>query len=225
MLPLTISTPKVLLPLAGRPFLDHQLEWLQSQGVSTVILCLGHLADQVEAHLRTSGWHDRMTIYISNEDDQRLGTAGAVRLAISKGLLAGPFLTLYGDCLPLADLPRAVHVWTQSGRAALLAVYPVASGAEGANAAVREGMVVQFIREPSQEQREGLSHADYGLAGFNSHHFTHLEVGERAGFASIHCRLAENGQLKAFEVASSLREIGSLAGYRELQASLSNTQS
>src|SRR5262249_14233570 len=43
--------PKPLVPVAGKPFLARQLEWLAAQGVREVVLCLGHGADQVEKTL------------------------------------------------------------------------------------------------------------------------------------------------------------------------------
>ena len=46
--PLTEKVPKVLLPIAGKPFLAHQLELLKSQGIRRVVLCLGYLGDLVE---------------------------------------------------------------------------------------------------------------------------------------------------------------------------------
>ena len=43
--------PKILAPVGDRPFLDHLLAWLMGQGARRVVFSLGHLADQVEAHL------------------------------------------------------------------------------------------------------------------------------------------------------------------------------
>ena len=43
--------PKCLVPVAGRPFLEWQLDWLKRNGVVRVLLAAGHLADVLEAHL------------------------------------------------------------------------------------------------------------------------------------------------------------------------------
>ena len=45
--PLTEKIPKVLLPLAGRPFLAHQLQLLRERGITRAVLCLGHLGEMV----------------------------------------------------------------------------------------------------------------------------------------------------------------------------------
>ena len=43
--PVTRDTPKALIPLNGRPFIDHQLALLKEKGVTHVILCVGNLGD------------------------------------------------------------------------------------------------------------------------------------------------------------------------------------
>ena len=46
--PITERVPKVLVPVAGKPFLAHQLNLLHKQGVHRAVLCLGHLGERVE---------------------------------------------------------------------------------------------------------------------------------------------------------------------------------
>src|SRR5690242_3974563 len=108
MRPLTENRPKILLPISGAPFLDHQLSWLHRQGVTRVVFCVGYLSHLVVAHLRASSWRHVLDVRVSDERSQALGTAGAVRLAIEDGLLGDSFLTLYGDTLPEMDLRSAV---------------------------------------------------------------------------------------------------------------------
>ena len=49
--PMVADRPKILAPVGDRPFLDHLLAWLMGQGARRVVFSLGHLAEQVEAHL------------------------------------------------------------------------------------------------------------------------------------------------------------------------------
>ena len=48
---ISAAVPKILIDVAGRPFAEHQLDWLQSHGVRHVVYCLGHLGEQVVAAL------------------------------------------------------------------------------------------------------------------------------------------------------------------------------
>src|SRR5882672_6236569 len=49
--PITQTIPKALVEIASKPFIDHQLDLLYRNGIRRVVLCLGHLGQQVEAHL------------------------------------------------------------------------------------------------------------------------------------------------------------------------------
>src|SRR5262249_60567261 len=61
--PLTVTIPKSLVEVAGRPFIDHQLALLRRNGVRRVVVCLGHLGKQVEAHLGDGSAHGAESAY------------------------------------------------------------------------------------------------------------------------------------------------------------------
>lgn len=93
--------PKILAPAGGRPFLDHLLDWFGGQGVRRVVLCLGHRAAPVLAHLRRAP-RSGIDIVCSVETEP-LGTAGA--LAHARPLLTSdPVLAMNGDTLAEVDL-------------------------------------------------------------------------------------------------------------------------
>src|SRR5436305_5642339 len=125
--PLTLTTPKPVLPLAGRPFLTFMLDWLHRHGVDEAILSLGFLSDAVHDVLGDiqSGMRLR---YVHEEEP--LGTAGPVRLAADEGILDERFLVLNGDVLTDIDLTAEVEQHERTGAAgtlALIAVDDVAS--------------------------------------------------------------------------------------------------
>jgi NDP-sugar pyrophosphorylase family protein len=94
--------PKVLAPVAGRPFLDYLLTHLRNQGIHQIVLSIGYLATQIQSHL---GSGDRWGLHVSyTREEQPLGTAGALRKA-SQGL-EEPFFGLNGDTLFLADFNK-----------------------------------------------------------------------------------------------------------------------
>lgn len=87
------ETPKVLLPLGGKPILVHQLEWLRRSGFSEVFLCLGHQSDVIREALGDGSRYGLNIIY--QVEKQPRGTAGAARdLAIAGG---DDLLVVYGD--------------------------------------------------------------------------------------------------------------------------------
>lgn len=105
--PLTGDQPKVLAPVAGRPFLDHVLSYLQGQGVSDVVLCTGYAGESVADYCGSGAqWGERIRFSRENEP---LGTGGAIRNAQSL-INSDPFLVLNGDSLVQADLAQLVHL-------------------------------------------------------------------------------------------------------------------
>ena len=71
--PLTYTTPKPVMPLAGRPFLSFMLDWLRAHGVDEVILSCGFMSDGVKRVL--GDIYDGMRLrYVIEEEP--LGTAG-----------------------------------------------------------------------------------------------------------------------------------------------------
>lgn len=92
--------PKVLLPVGGRPFLHHLLEWLAGRGVRRVLLLTGVGAEDVEAEAR-AGAPAELEVSASREPEP-LGTGGALRLALPR--LDPRFVLLNGDTFFDADL-------------------------------------------------------------------------------------------------------------------------
>src|ERR687898_2490930 len=84
--PLTLTTPKPVMPLAGRPFLSFMLDWAHSHGVDEVILSCGFMSDAVKAVL--GDIYDGMRLRHVTEDEP-LGTAGAGQGARHPGGVGG----------------------------------------------------------------------------------------------------------------------------------------
>jgi mannose-1-phosphate guanylyltransferase len=140
--PLTLTTPKPVLPLAGRPFLTFMLDWLQRHGVDEAILSLGFLSDAVHEVLGDiqSGMRLR---YVHEEEP--LGTAGPVRLAAEEGILAERFLVLNGDVLTDMDLTAEVAQHERTGAAGTLALIEVDDVASyGVVPTEDDGRVIEF---------------------------------------------------------------------------------
>jgi NDP-sugar pyrophosphorylase family protein len=99
--PVTGDLPKVLAPVAGRPFLHHVFDYLRFAGITDVVLCTGYAAEQVE---RTCGDGSALGITVRySREHEPLGTGGAVKNA-EPLIRSNPFLTLNGDSFLPADL-------------------------------------------------------------------------------------------------------------------------
>ena len=143
--PLTYTTPKPVMPLAGRPFLSFMLDWLSTHGVDEVILSCGFMSDAVRRVL--GDIYDGMRLrYVIEEEP--LGTAGPVRLALDQGVLAERLLVLNGDVLSDMDLSAEVTQHEHTGARVTLALYPVEDTASyGVVPTAEDGQVEAFLEK------------------------------------------------------------------------------
>jgi mannose-1-phosphate guanylyltransferase len=147
--PLTLTTPKPVMPLAGRPFLSFMLDWLHSHGTEEVILSCGFMSDAVKSVL--GDIYDGMRLRHVTEKEP-LGTAGPVRLAYDEGLLEERVLVLNGDVLTDIDLTAEVEQHERTGARATLALYPVDdTSSYGVVPTDGEGRVTAFIEKGGGE--------------------------------------------------------------------------
>ena len=120
--PLTDTTPKPVLPLAGRPLLSFTLDWLSRHGVEEVIVSCGFLAEEVARVLGDR--HEAVRLRYLNEQEP-LGTAGPLRRAFDEGALDERVLVLNGDLLTDIDLSAQLDFHRSTGALATLALVAV----------------------------------------------------------------------------------------------------
>jgi mannose-1-phosphate guanylyltransferase len=143
--PLTLTTPKPVMPLAGRPFLSFMLNWAHSHGVDEAILSCGFMSDAVKLVL--GDIYDGMRLRYVVEDEP-LGTAGPVRLAYDEGILEERLLVLNGDVLTDIDLTAELERHERTGARATLALYEVEdTSSYGVVPTGEDGAVEAFIEK------------------------------------------------------------------------------
>jgi MurNAc alpha-1-phosphate uridylyltransferase len=96
MRPLTATRPKPLVPVAGKPLIDHALDRLAEAGIARAVVNVHYLADALEAHLAL---RKSPGIAISDERGLLLETGGGMVKAAAAGLLPDPFFSLNSDNL------------------------------------------------------------------------------------------------------------------------------
>jgi mannose-1-phosphate guanylyltransferase len=147
--PLTLTTPKPVMPLAGRPFLSFMLDWVHSHGAEEVILSCGFMSEAVKSVL--GDIYEGMRLRHVTEEEP-LGTAGPVRLAYDEGLLEERVLVLNGDVLTDIDLTAELEQHERTGARATLALYPVDdTSSYGVVPTDAEGRVTEFIEKGGGE--------------------------------------------------------------------------
>jgi NDP-sugar pyrophosphorylase family protein len=115
--PLTDTMPKALVPLAGKPLLQWQVEKLRDAGITDIIVNVHHFPDMIIDTIRANeGWG--CNILISDERDQLLDTGGGLKKAINHSPFAlrhSPLLACNVDILSNIDIKELVRAYEQAG--------------------------------------------------------------------------------------------------------------
>jgi len=221
--PLTDAVPKALVSVAGKPFVDRQLEWLGAHGVTDVVLSLGAFGEMIAAHVG-NGARFGLSVRAVHEGSDLRGTAGALRLAHDQGVLDDAFLVTYGDSFLLVDFGAVGRAFLASGQPALMTVFKNDGQWDRSNVVFDDGrgLVALYDKEHSLRPAADFRYIDYGLSAFRRETVAELiPAGVRADLATTFRDLSLRGELAGLEVFQRFYEIGSLEGLRELERHLS----
>ena len=217
---LNASVPKALLPVNGRPFIDHQLGWLGAHGVEEAVLLIGYLGAQLREHVRGGEQYGLRVRYV-DEGELLRGTAGALRFALDAGALRERFLLTYGDSYLPIDFGAFAAAFARSGAPAMMSVVRNQGRWDRSNTIVEAGVITLYDKRPGAEDYARMQHIDYGLLAFERRVIEErVAAGARADLADVLHALSLEGSLAAYEVPERFYEIGSEQGLADLEAFL-----
>lgn len=212
--PITERIPKAMVAVAGKPFIDHQLALLARNGIARVVLCLGFLGEQVEAHVG-DGARYGLTVDYSHDGEGLLGTGGALRRAQS--LLDETFWVIYGDSYLDFDYGAALARFKCSDALGLMTVLRNDDRWDRSNVVFKNGDLVWYdkhVRTPEME------YIDYGASLLRREVLARIPDGQPSDLADLYHALVGEGRMIGHEVTRRFYEIGSHAGLAETRAFL-----
>jgi NDP-sugar pyrophosphorylase family protein len=217
--PLTGKMPKAMLEVAGEPFIAHQLRLLRRQGVTHVVLCVGHLAEQIKAFVGT-GSQFGLRVDYSIEGARLLGTGGALRAALD--LLGSEFLVMYGDSWLDTAYAPIVAAFRSIRPAALMTVFRNEGRWDRSNVWFENGRIRLYDKDLQLPQ---MHHIDWGLGILRADVLSARSCDEPFDLAAVYADLARASQLAGYEVHTRFYEIGSPEGLQETDILLRKPQS
>ena len=215
------TRPKALMPVAGHPFIDHQLEMLARCGVRDIVLCIGYQGDQIERHVGDGAGFGVRVRYAHEDPEKLMGTGGALLNAFP--LLAPTFMVMYGDSYLPVDYAEVAATFDRLGKPALMTVYRNEGKWDKSNVRVDGDRVAFYSKAAKPGEADCI---DYGLTMYRK---AVMEAyrGEPLplDLARILGDLVGRGELAALVVKQRFYEIGKPEGLAELDAYLKKVTS
>lgn len=213
--PITEKIPKSLVPVAGRPFLAHQLEMLHARGIRHAVLCIGYLGEMIQRDF--GGEKFGIKLDYSFDGPRLLGTGGAIKRALP--MLGEEFFVLYGDSyLPIAYQPIA-DFFHRSGKPGLMTVFRNEGKFDASNVVFGDGEIKVYDKK---QKSPDMRYIDYGLSMFKASVFDSYAADQIFDLAEVMGKLVREKQLAGYEVPERFYEIGSPAGLAELETLLNS---
>ena len=215
--PLTYTITKSMVPVLGKPFLEHVLLWLKENGVDEVILTLHYLPRSIMDYF---GDGERVGIRLRYVmEDKPLGTAGAVKNAQS--FLDDTFFVLNGDIFTRMNLRDMLSFHKNKGAKITIALTPVDNPqAFGLVLTDEDGRIKRFLEKPKPwEITTNLINA--GVYILEPDVLSYMEEGRRLMFETdIFPMLIEREPLYAYPSSGYWIDIGRPENYLKLNFDL-----
>jgi NDP-sugar pyrophosphorylase family protein len=210
--PISDTTPKALVPVAGRPFIEYQIELFRSRGVRDLIICIGHLGHLIEEYLG-DGRRFGVSISYGYERDGLLGTAGAIKNV--EPLLEDAFFVQYGDSYLLVDYREVMEYFRRHDMPGLMVVYKNHDRWNRSNVVVDDGQVCVYDKS---RKWPAMVYIDFGVSIFRREAFAGVPAGVATDLSSVHQALIEQRRLLAYETSHRFYEVGSPEGLQEFES-------
>ncbi len=209
--PITNTLPKCLVPVSGKPFLEHQLLQLKQHNISEVFLCLHYRAQQVIDFIKNKNSFG-MDIHFLMDGEKPLGTGGAILNNLDK--LPEYFFVMYGDSYLQCDFKSVQSFYESAEKRALMTVFENNNQWDKSNISLREeGTIKKYSKiAPTSDMR----YIDYGLSILSKKNFEGRVPGSKFDLTEIYENLIQSNELLGFKVSKRFYEIGSHEGLQEL---------
>jgi NDP-sugar pyrophosphorylase family protein len=212
--PETERTPKSLLMVQGRPFIDWQLDCFAASGARNILMCVGYLGEQIETHVKRA--LDRgLVVGYSYDGAELVGTGGALRRAFAR--LEDEFVLTYGDRYLPFDYSAPLHDLRAHPEAvATMSVYRNRGQLGDGNVALDGDWVAKY------ENGGAEAELDCGAIALRRSALADIEDGAVWGIEALLRKLVRKRQLRAFVAPQRFYEVGSPEGLSDLQRHLAS---
>jgi NDP-sugar pyrophosphorylase family protein len=213
--PLTLSVPKPMVEISGKPFLDYEIRHLKQNGFDDFLIAIGYKGEMIRNHFK-EGRELGVSIAYSYDGKKQLGPAGALKNAAD--LLDKEFMVTYGDSFLRLDYSKFIDAFHSSGRLGMMSVLENRNKFGRSDLVVSEGLVTKYDKK---NQSNGMNWINYGATILQKKSLNYIPDNSVCGEVEFYGKLIAERQLAAFETHDRFYEIGTPAGLKEFEDFLS----
>lgn len=208
--------PKSMAPIVGMPFLEHLMRLLMEQGITEIILCISHMANQIKSYFGNgSRWGFDITY---SEEEIPLGTAGAIKKA--KRYIDNTFLVLNGDSYSNLNLKQFLDFHKSKRSNFTLALTKVNDSSHFGNVVLKEDKIIEFSEK--KDSNEGFVNSGFYI--FEPKLFDYIESDRNLSLEKdIFPQLAKEGILWGYSYEGYFIDIGRPETYVKFKEDVLNS--
>jgi len=208
------KAPKSMLSVKGLPIVDYQIQNLVNNGVTDILLSVGHLKEQIINYVQKKQWGTGINIQFVEDGATPLGTGGALRKALTEKKLKDRFMVLYGDSFLPIDFANIISVYQAQNKPALMTLYKNTDKRIKNNAHLDRGLVRYNKFNPPN----GFEYIDFGLNFLTSKIVQdHIPNYVNHDLASTFSEISGKSMLAGHEMTEQFYELGSPEGFAEFK--------
>ena len=213
---IAIDVPKPMMPIAGKPFLEHQIIFLKENRITDIILSVHNMADKIKSYF---GDGKKFGVNITySEEEYPLGTAGAIKKA--ERYIDNTFLVLNGDSYSQINLDKLIDFHKSKRSKSTITLSKVSDSSSYGNVLLQEDKIINFLEKV--ENQEGL--VNTGIYVFEPSIFDYIEPEKKVSLENeIFPNLAKQGILWGFPFNGYFMDIGRPETYAKFKRDVLGT--
>lgn len=209
--PLTYELPKSLLPISGKPLLEHTILSLKEQGLTDIYISVAHLGSKISDYFG-DGAKFGVRIKYLEQAETKTGTAQPVLSA--KQQLTEPFIVIYGDVLTKINFLDLLDFHNSHRGIATMALTSVEKPSMWGVATIEGNRIKDFVEKPKNQTRSHLINA--GIYVLNPEVFKYIDPKSTRLEQDLFPRLANDGKLYAYPFEGVWYDVSTPEVYAEV---------
>jgi len=210
MRPFTYEIPKPMIPVQGKPLVQHIIELLRKYEVRDIILSIGYKGDKIKEHFGNGTKYGVNITYV--EEKKKMGTAGALNLVKPKP--TEPFIMLNGDVLAEIDLADLISFHADKNALATIALIAVDDPSRFGVANLKGDTILEFIEKP-KKGKEPSKLINAGVYLLDPKVLDYIPKGHGMMETDVFPKLAKEGKLYGYSFTGQWFDTGTPEAYEK----------